>query len=87
MDTEVIADRVTQLLIQRLGLPPETVHATARLADDLGMDSVDSVEFALALEREFQTPIPDEVLTDVKTVEDVIGTVRVLMNRYGVATA
>ena len=67
-----LARRVVELLIQRLGLSPEIVTQTAELAEDLGIDSVDSVEFALALEREFGVSLPDTALADVRTVQDVV---------------
>jgi acyl carrier protein len=70
------ANRVIGLLIQRLGLPPDIVTPTSELAEDLGIDSVDSVEFTLALEREFSVSLPDTALADVKTVQDVIDLVR-----------
>ena len=44
-----VAHRVVALLTQRLGISPEMVKPTAELADDLGVDSVDAVEFALGL--------------------------------------
>ena len=72
----VIARRVIALLTQRLGISPEMVTPAAELAEDLGVDSVDAVEFALALEREFNVPLPDEVIADVRTVQDVIDLVR-----------
>jgi acyl carrier protein len=71
-----VAPRVIALLTQRLGMPPETVTPTAELADDLGVDSVDSVEFTLALEHEFNVSLPDEVITKVRTVQDVTDLVR-----------
>lgn len=68
-----LADRVIALFTERLGIPPETVTPTAELAEDLGVDSVDAVEFTLALEREFNVTLPDAALSsDVKTVQDVI---------------
>ena len=71
-----LANRVIAILTERLGIPPETVTPTAELAEDLGVDSVDAVEFALALEREFDITLPDAALVDVKTVQDVIDQVR-----------
>jgi acyl carrier protein len=71
-----IADRVVGVLTARLGISPDVVTPTAQLADDLGLDSVDAVEFALALEREFNVSLPDEVISDVRTVEDVVDLVR-----------
>ena len=67
-----LAGRVVALLTERLGIPAETVMPTAELAEDLGVDSVDAVEFTLALEREFNVTLPDAALADVKTVQDVI---------------
>ena len=71
-----LANRVIAILTERLGIPPETVIPTSELAEDLGVDSVDAVEFALALEREFDITLPDAALVDVKTVQDVIDQVR-----------
>ena len=71
-----VADRVVALLTQLLGILPEMLKPTAELAEDLGVDSVDAVEFALALEREFNVPLPDEVIADARTVQDVIDLVR-----------
>jgi acyl carrier protein len=71
-----VANRVIALLTERLGIPPETVTPTAELAEDLGVDSVDAVEFALALEREFHVTLPDTALADVRTVQDVIDLLR-----------
>ena len=71
-DESLVAQRVTAVLTQRLGISPELISPPAHLADDLGVDSGDAVEFALALEREFNVRLPDEVIADVQTVQDVI---------------
>ena len=76
MDDTVASHRVITLLIQRLGLAPEAVTPTAELAEDLGIDSVDAVEFALALERELNMSLPDKIFGDIRTVQDVIDIVR-----------
>ncbi len=67
-----VAGRVMALLTQHLGMPPEIVTPTAQLGEDLGVDSVDGVEFALALEREFNMSLPDAIFGEVRTVQDVI---------------
>ena len=67
-----VADRVVAILTERLGMSPEVVTPAAELAEDLGVDSVDAVEFALALEREFNVALPDEIIADVRTVQDVV---------------
>ncbi len=71
-----VADRVITVLTGRLGLLPEDVSPSAELAEDLGIDSVDAVEFTLALEREFNVTFPDAILVGVKTVQDVIDLVQ-----------
>jgi acyl carrier protein len=71
-DESSTAQRVTAVLTQRLGISPELISPTAKLADDLGIDSVDAVEFALALERAFNIHLPDEVIGDVQNVQEVI---------------
>ena len=71
-----VADRVVALLTQRLGISPEMVTLSAQLADDLGVDSVDAVEFTVGLEREFNVALPVQVIADVRTVQDVIDLVR-----------
>ena len=76
MNDTVASHRVITLLIQRLGLAPEAVTPTAELAEDLGVDSVDAVEFALALERELNMSLPDKIFGDIRTVQDVIDIVR-----------
>ena len=68
----IVADRVVAILTPRLGISPDLVAPTAELAEDLGVDSVDAVEFALALEREFNVTLPDEIIADVRTVQDVV---------------
>jgi acyl carrier protein len=76
MSENAVADRVVAILTQRLGISPDVVTPTAELAEDLGVDSVDAVEFALALEREFNVALPDEIIADVRTVQDVVDLVR-----------
>ena len=71
-----VADRVVALLTRRLGISPEMVRPTAELAEDLGVDSVDAVEFTVGLEQEFNVALPDQVIADVRTVQDVIDLVR-----------
>jgi acyl carrier protein len=71
-----LAARVIAVLTQRLGIPPEAVTLTAQLAEDLGVDSVDAVELVVALEQHFDITLPETVLTDVKTVQDVVDLVR-----------
>src|SRR5438094_9645052 len=67
-----VADRVVALLTRRLGIAPEMVRPTAELAEDLGVDSVDADEFTGGLDQEFNAALPDQLIADVRTVQDVI---------------
>lgn len=71
-EVATVAGRVVAVLTQRLGISPDVVTSTAELAEDLGVDSVDAVEFTLALEREFHVALPDDAIADVRTVQDVV---------------
>jgi acyl carrier protein len=65
-------DKVRKIIIEQLGVPAEKVTLQARLAEDLGADSLDCIELVMALEEEFKTPIPDEAASRVRTVGDII---------------
>lgn len=71
-DDGTITGRVITVLTERLGIPPDTVTATADLVEDLGIDSVDAVEFVLTIEREFEVSLPDGLLAEVRTVQQVV---------------
>jgi len=55
-----IEERVKKIVCEQLGVKEDEVKATASFVDDLGADSLDTVELVMALEEEFETEIPDE---------------------------
>ncbi len=55
-----IVERVTKLVCEQLGVKEEEVTSEASFVEDLGADSLDTVELVMALEEEFETEIPDE---------------------------
>ena len=67
-----IEERVKKIIVQRLGVKEEEVKNDASFTDDLGADSLDTVELILALEDEFNQTIPDEDAEKIATVQDVI---------------
>ena len=72
-----IEDRVRKIVAEQLGVKEEEVKAEASFVDDLGADSLDTVELVMALEEEFETEIPDEEaekITTVKLAIDYINT-------------
>lgn len=66
-----IEPRVIKLIAEHLGLPKDDVTPT-KTWDDLGVDSLDRVELAMASEEEFEIEIPDDVLETIESVKDLI---------------
>ena len=64
-----IEDRVRKIVAEQLGVKEEDVRAEASFVDDLGADSLDTVELVMALEEEFETEIPDEEAEQITTVQ------------------
>jgi len=64
-----IEDRVRKSVAEQLGVKEEEVKAEASFVDDLGADSLDTVELVMALEEEFETEIPDEEAEKITTVQ------------------
>ena len=67
-----IEDRVEQLIVEQLGVSVDQVIPEASFIDDLGADSLDTVELIMALEEEFEIEIPDEDAEKIITVADAI---------------
>ncbi len=68
-----IVERVTKLVCEQLGVKEEEVTPEASFVEDLGADSLDTVELVMALEEEFETEIPDEDAEKITTVKEAIG--------------
>ena len=67
-----IEERVKKIIIEQLGVKEEDVKPEASFVDDLGADSLDTVELVMALEEEFDTEIPDEEAEKITTVQAAI---------------
>ena len=67
-----IEERVVQLIIDQLGVEKEQVTSEASFLEDLGADSLDTVELVMAFEEEFDIKIPDEEAEKIKTVKDAV---------------
>ncbi len=67
-----IEERVKKIIIEQLGVKEEDVKSAASFVDDLGADSLDTVELVMALEEEFDTEIPDEDAEKITTVQAAI---------------
>ena len=67
-----LADRVTKIVVEHLGVDEAKVTDTASFIDDLGADSLDTVELVMAFEEEFGCEIPDDAAEKIVTVKDAI---------------
>ena len=67
-----IVERVTKLVCEQLGVKEEEVPLEASFVEDLGADSLDTVELVMALEEEFETEIPDEEAEKITTVKEAV---------------
>jgi acyl carrier protein len=67
-----IEERVKKITIEQLGVSEEEVKIESSFVDDLGADSLDTVELVMALEEEFDTEIPDEEAEKITTVQAAI---------------
>ena len=68
-----VEDKVKQIIVEQLGVDESEVTPTASFIDDLGADSLDTVELVMALEEGFGMEIPDEDAEKITTVKDAIG--------------
>ena len=71
-----IEDRVKKIVVEQLGVKEDQVTPQASFVDDLGADSLDTVELVMALEEEFECEIPDEEAEKITTVGQAIGDIK-----------
>ena len=67
-----VAERVKKIVVEHLGVEPEKVVDNANFIDDLGADSLDTVELVMAFEEEFGVEIPDDAAETIVTVGDAV---------------
>ena len=72
MSEKSIEQRVKDIIVEQLGVKPEQVTPEAKFIEDLGADSLDTVELVMALEEEFGIEVPDEQAEKLQSVGDVI---------------
>lgn len=72
MSEKTVEERVKDVVVAQLGVDPSEVKHEASFIDDLGADSLDTVELVMALEEEFNIEIPDEDAEKIKSVGETI---------------
>ena len=74
--TKDVADKVKKMVVDHLGIEESKVTDEANFIDDLGADSLDTVELVMAFEEEFKCEIPDEAAEKIVTVKDAIDLIK-----------
>jgi acyl carrier protein len=72
MSDKPIEEKVKDIIVEQLGVNPEQVTPAASFIEDLGADSLDTVELVMAFEEEFNVEVPDEDAEKLQTVGDVV---------------
>ena len=72
MADKPLDQRVKEIIVEQLGVKPEQVTPEAKFIEDLGADSLDTVELVMALEEEFSIEVPDEQAEKLQSVGDVM---------------
>ena len=67
-----VEERVAKIVVEQLGVSEDQVKPEASFVDDLGADSLDTVELVMALEEEFECEIPDEEAENITTVQQAV---------------
>ena len=67
-----VEDKVKEIIVDQLGVDEQQVTAEASFVDDLGADSLDTVELVMALEEEFDIEIPDEEAEKITSVQEAV---------------
>ncbi|MDP4624661.1 MAG: acyl carrier protein [Luteolibacter sp.] len=72
MSDKSIAERVKEIIVDQLGVSADQVTSEAKFVEDLGADSLDTVELVMALEEEFDVEVPDDEAEKLQAVKDVV---------------
>ena len=67
-----VAEKVKKIVVEHLGVEEDKINESASFIDDLGADSLDTVELVMAFEEEFECEIPDDVAEKILTIGDAI---------------
>lgn len=77
-----VEKRVRKIVVEQLGVKDEELRNDASFVDDLGADSLDTVELVMALEEEFETEIPDEHAEKITNIDQTVEYIESQMNKH-----
>lgn len=76
-----VEERVRKIVVEQLGVKEDDLKNEASFVDDLGADSLDTVELVMALEEEFETEIPDEKAEKITTIKEAVDYISTNLNK------
>ncbi len=68
----MIFDEIKEILSEQLSIDQESIELSSNLADDLGADSLDAIDIVMSIEDQYSIEVPDKVIENIKTVEDIV---------------
>ena len=68
----MIFDEIKDILAEQLELNPDKIEMSAELSSDLGADSLDAIDIVMSIEDQYGIEVPDSVIENMKTVEDIV---------------
>lgn len=68
----MIFDEIKEILADHFSINADDIEITSNLTDDLGADSLDAIDIVMSIEDQYSIEVPDEVVENIKTVEDIV---------------
>ena len=68
----MIFDEIKDILAEQLDVKPDTIEMSSDLSSDLGADSLDAIDIVMSIEDQYGIEVPDSVIENMKTVEDIV---------------
>lgn len=68
----MVFEKVKEILSEQLDIQESEIERDSLLAEDLGADSLDSIDIVMSIEDEYQIEVPDEVIEEMKSVDDIV---------------
>ena len=72
MEVDMVIDKVKELVAEQLGISNDTIKAESNIIEDLGADSLDVIEMLMTLEDEYGITIPDDKISQIKTIGQIV---------------
>ena len=68
----MLFDEIKEILADQLDITEDDIELTSSLIDDLGADSLDAIDIVMTIEDQYSIEVPDEIIKNMKTVEDLV---------------